>query len=106
MTYVKFALMGFSALGAVLSLVAGVMSAGVHGIIVLVGCLLPVALGGMTLATKKGMPRWASVVSLLGLLVVGMKTSEGEALQNIMMASAAGLVCALILVIKPDKPKA
>lgn len=103
MKYVKFALMGFGLLAAVLALSAKVMDAGVHGVIILVGSLLPVALGVMSLATKKAMPRWASVVSLLGLLVVGMKTSEGKEFQNIMMAAAGGILCALVLAIKPDK---
>jgi len=104
MKFVKFALMGFGVLGAVLSLVYGVMAAGVHGVIVLVGCLLPVAFGAMSIVTKKGMPRWASAVSLVALLVVAMKTTEGDDLQNVMMAATAGMICAIILLIKPDAP--
>jgi len=101
--YVKFALMGFGALAAILGLSASILSFGGHGILVFVCCLVPVGLGAMTLVTKKGMPRWASIVSLVALLVAAMKTSEGSAFENIMMAAAAGMVCALVLAIKPDK---
>lgn len=105
MKFVKFALMASGVLAAVLALSAGVMQAGIHGVIVLAGCLLPVALGGWTLAHNKGMPRWASIFSLLGLLVVGMKTSQSNVLENVMMLAAAGIVCALVLAIRPDRPR-
>ena len=104
MKFVKFALMACGALAAVLALSVGVMQAGIHGVIVLAGCLLPVALGGLTLVQHKGMPRWGSIISLLGLLIVGMKTSEAEVLGNVMMLAVAGMLCALALAIRPDRP--
>jgi hypothetical protein len=104
MKFVKFALMGSGLLAAILAVSAGALRFGGHGIVVLVGCLLPVALGAWTISSKRGMPRAASIVSLLGLLVVGMKTSEGTLFENVMMLAVVGMACALLLAIKPDRP--
>ena len=105
MLYAKYAMMVFGLLGAILSMAYGLLSAGGHGIAVLVGCLLPVALGAFSIVKKTGMPRWASIVSAIGLLLAGMKTREGSDLQNIMLVAFFGMILAIALAIKPDKPK-
>lgn len=102
MKYVKFALMGLGALGAILTVAYGVLSAGVHGVIVIVGCLLPVAFGALSLVKKSGMPRWASIVSAIGLLLAAMKTRSGDDVQNIMVVAFIAFILAVVLAIKPD----
>lgn len=104
MKSVKFAMMGMGVLAAAVALAHGVLSHGAHGVIVLVGCLLPVAFGVMSLARKRGLPRWASILSIICFLVVGMKTTEGD-FQDVMLVVFFATFPAIVLAIKPDKPE-
>ncbi len=103
MKYVKFVLMGFGVIAAALLLSENILSAGGQGIFTLAMCLAPVVLAAWTLVGRHGMPRWASGVSLVAFLIAVMKTTEAP-LDNAMMAAAAGILCALALLIKPDGP--
>ena len=103
--YLKYTVIGLSLVGAVLSLAYNVMKFGVHGVAVLVGCLAPAALAGW-FTVKPPMPRWAAVVSAVSLLVVGMKTSgDDKDIQNIMVASFFAMIAAIVLAIKPERPR-
>ena len=106
MKLIKLIMVGFGLLGAALSVVYKLPSYGTHGMIVLVACLVPVLLGGLGTFVFDSLPRWAAVISALAFIVAAMKTSKGTDLQNIMLASAAGLLVSLILVIRPDRPPA
>ncbi len=106
MKIVKLIMMALGLLGAALSIVYKLPSYGMHGMIVLVACLVPVLLGGLSTFVFNGLPRWAAVISALAFVVAAMKTSKGEELQNIMLAAAAGLLVSVILVIRPDRPRA
>jgi hypothetical protein len=106
MKLVKLFMVGFGLLGAALSIVYKLPSYGTHGLIVLGACLVPVLLGGLGTFVFDSLPRWAAVISALAFVVAAMKTSKGTDLQNIMLASAAGLLVALILVIRPDRSRA
>ena len=108
MKFVKFAMIATSALAAGLALAYDVLSAGGHGIFVLICCLLPGALGAYGTFARQSIPRWAAIVSAVSFLVVGMKTSggpEGSSLENLMMVSFLGLLLAVALSIKPDGAK-
>lgn len=105
MLYVKFALAVFALIGVVLSFVYGLHHVGGHGFLVIGLCALPAVIVSYTVATRRGMPRWGSIVSALGLILVGMKTSGGgDDLENIMMVGAAGALVAIVLAIRPDRP--
>jgi drug/metabolite transporter (DMT)-like permease len=106
MKLVKLFMVGFGLLGAALSIVYKLPSYGTHGMIVLVACLVPVLLGALGTFVLDGMPRWAAVISALAFVIAALKTSKGEELQNIMLASAAGLLVALVLVVRPDRRRA
>ncbi len=104
MRYVKFVMMALAAIGVVLGLVYNLLSAGGQGIFTLVMCATPLVLGVLSEATKKGFPRWMGGVSLVAMLIAAMKTSaEDSVLNNIMMAAFFGMICALVLLIKPEK---
>lgn len=102
MVYVKYVMMLLGVVAIVLGLSAHITAAGGQGIFVLVLCVVPVALGGLSIAQKRGMPRWASIVSAVAFLVIAMKTTEAP-FDNIMMAAAGGLLLAIVLAIKPDR---
>ena len=106
MKIVKFVMMALGLVGAVLALVYKLPSTyGSHGIIVLAACALPVLLGALGTFALSGIPRWASILSAAAFLVAAMKTSSGGSdLQNIMMAAAGGLITALALGVRPDRP--
>lgn len=104
MRYVKFVMMALAAIGVVLGFVYNLLSAGGQGIFTLAMCATPLALGIVSEASKKGFPRWMGGVSLAALLITGMKTSGDDSdLNNIMMAAFFGMICALVLTIKPEK---
>lgn len=107
MRIVKFIMMGLAAVAVVLGLTYDLLSAGGQGIFTLAMAAVPVALGVLSEVTKKGFPRWMGGVSLVSLLLVGMKTSGDDTdLNNVMMAAFFGMVLALVLLIKPEKPVA
>lgn len=106
MKLVKLIMIALGLVGAALSIVYKLPAYGTHGVIVLVACLVPVLLGGLGTFVFDGLPRWAAVISALAFVVAAMKTSKGEELQNIMLAAAAGLLVSLILVLRPDRPRA
>lgn len=105
MKYVKYALMAVGLLGALLCLKFGVLSAGLHGIIVFVACLVPVGLGALGTFVQPGMRRWAAVTSALCFVLVAMKTSggiDGGSLEKIMFAAGIGLLLSIALAAKPE----
>jgi hypothetical protein len=106
MRYVKFAMMGFAALATILSLVYNVFSFGGQGALVFVLCVVPLALGVFGTVVKPTLPRWAAIVSALDFLILGMKTTEGDNWQNVMLAAVAGLLLAVVLAIRPDRAPA
>jgi hypothetical protein len=106
MKVVKLVMIALGLLGAILSLAYKLPSYGVHGMIVVVACLVPVALGALGTFVMRGLPRWGSAISALAFLIVALKTSKGDDLQNIMVAAAAGLLSAVALLIKPDRARA
>jgi len=109
MKFVKFAMIATSLLAVALCFAYDVLSAGSQGVFVLICCLVPGALGAFGTVVRKGIPRWAAIVSVVSFLIVGMKTSgapEGSSLDNLMMVGFLGLLLALVLSIKPDAPAA
>jgi hypothetical protein len=101
----KYVVAAFSALSAVLALSASILAAGGQGIFVLVLCAIPGALAAAGHFVWHGFPRRAAVGSLVSFLLVGLKTSGGDAsLQNVMVVAFFGMIVALALTIKPDKP--
>jgi hypothetical protein len=105
MRVVKYIMMALALVAVILCLVYNVMQYGIHGIAVLVLSLIPLVLGGVSIKMG-GMPRWASAVSMVVFLVIGLKTSgDSTDLQNIMVVGFFGLILALALLIIPDKPK-
>ena len=106
MKIVKLVMMALGLLGAVLSFVYKLPSYGPHGLIVIGACLVPVVLGALGTFVLDGLPRWAAAISAVAFVVAAMKTSKGTDLQNIMMAAAAGVLVALALLVKPDRPRA
>lgn len=106
MRYVKYIMAALGVLGAILALSYDIMGVGVHGVIVLIGALLPAALVGVGQVTKQGFPRSFAVISLIGLLLVSMKTSDGDPLQNVMMGAFFALILAIVRIIKLEPPTA
>jgi hypothetical protein len=106
MTIVKYIMVVLGLLGAILSVAYKLPSYGTHGILVLVACLIPAALGALGTFAFRGMPRWASILSALAFIVAMMKTRQGDDLQNIMLVAAAGFLAAIALAIRPDRPRA
>jgi hypothetical protein len=104
MRYVKFTILGLGALSFVLSISYGALSFGGQGVFLLVTCLLPALLATFGTFVKPTMPRWASFVSALSFLIVGMKTSGGSSdLQNVMLLGFVGLILSLVIAIRPDR---
>ncbi len=102
---VKYGMLGLGAISVLLCLLYNVFQYGVHGVIILVFCLVPTALAGLSIKMG-GMPRWASAVSMVSFWIVGMKTSGNVSdLNNIMMAVFFASFMALALLIAPDRPK-
>jgi len=102
MQYLKFVSAAFGAIATFLCFNYGLHNFGGQGWLTIGLSAAPIALAGLGIM-QKGMPRWASVVSALSFLIVAMKTTQGESLQNIMMAAAGGLIVAIVMAIKPDK---
>lgn len=103
MKIVKYGMMGLGLVGAILALVYKLPSYGTHGIVVLVACLVPVALGALGTFALGGMPRWGSALSALAFLLAAMKTTGSSDFQNIMMVAVVGLLAAIALLIRPDR---
>ncbi|MCA9691596.1 MAG: hypothetical protein KC636_18470 [Myxococcales bacterium] len=101
MKIVKFLMIAFGLLGAILGFSMDILSLE-GGAIVVCASLLPALLGLLGTFVWKGIPRWAAGVSILAFMVVGMKTTE-EPFQDIMLAAFAGMLLAIALTIKPDK---
>jgi hypothetical protein len=102
---VKYGMLGLAGLSVLLCLLYNVFQYGVHGVIILVACLVPTVLAGLSIKMG-GMPRWASAVSMVSFWIVGMKTSGNVSdLNNIMMAAFFASFMALALLISPDRPK-
>ena len=106
MKIVKYGMMGLGALGVILSFVYKLPSYGTHGIMVVVACLVPLVLGALGTFAFTALPRWASALSALAFLIAAMKTTGGSELQNIMMVAVAGLLAAIALLVRPDRPRA
>ena len=105
MRYVKFAMMALAGIGVVLGLVYDLLSAGGQGIFTMAMCATPLVLGIVSEVGKRGFPRWMGGVSLVSMLIVGMKTSGDDSdLNNIMMAAFFGMILAIVLLIKPEQP--
>lgn len=102
MVYVKYAMVILGLIAAVLALVADILAFGAHGVIVLVGCLLPLAFTLIGHFTGNGFPRAYSSLSLIGLLIVGMKTSDVDEFAGAMICSFFGAILAIVLLIKPE----
>ncbi|MBX3156159.1 MAG: hypothetical protein KF773_09180 [Deltaproteobacteria bacterium] len=103
--YLKFAVAGLSLVGVILGFAYKLTSYGGHGIAVLAACIVPAGLTGLFIA-KPPMPRWAAIVSALSLLLAAMKTSGDDTdLNNIMMAAFGGMIAAVVLAIKPERPR-
>ena len=103
MKYLKFVIGGAGILATVLGIANHLLSAGSQGLIVLVAAVLPVALVAFGTVVRATMPRWAAVTSAVSFLLVALKTREGDALQNIMMAAVLGLLAAIALAIRPER---
>ncbi len=103
MAIVKYLMILFGLLAAGLGLSLNILDLE-GGSIVVVASLIPAVLGLLGTFMWKGIPRWAAGLSIVTFLIVGMKTTS-DSFENIMMASFAGLIMAIILTIKPDKPK-
>jgi len=106
MRYVKFAMIAFAAIATILSLMYKAFSYGGQGILVLVLCVIPLALGLFGTVVKPTLPRWAAIVSAFSFLILAMKTTEGDNWQNVMLAAAVGLILAIVLAIRPDRAPA
>ena len=102
MNYLKYAMMMFAALALGLALHLHLASYGAHGAVVLAACALPIALGAITVWTRRGLPRWAAILSAVSFLVAAMKTSH-RPFQNVMMAAVGGLLLAIVLAIKLER---
>ena len=103
MKYVKLTIGIAGILATILSLKYHLLSAGSQGTIVVVASLVPVALVAFGTFARPTMPRWATIVSAVSVLLVAMKTREGEGIKNIMMAAVLGLVVAIALAIRPER---
>lgn len=101
MKVVLYALIGFSILGAVVGLADGLLDFGGQGIFTLMLVLAPAVMGGVAIVRKATFTRAMAGVSLLTLLITGMKTTEG--FESTMMCAAAGIILAIVLLIKPAR---
>ncbi len=102
---VKYAMLGLGALSVLLCLIYNVFQYGTHGTLLFVFCLVPTALGGLSIWLK-GMPRWASAVSMISFLFAGFKSAgDISSLNNIMVAVFLAMILALALLIVPDRAK-
>jgi hypothetical protein len=104
MDKVKYAMMALSAVATVLCFVEGVISAGAHGWILVGACAIPAALGGLSIASGKGLGRGQAIGRLVAFLIAGMKSSGG--LDSIMVTAFFGMLVALVLAIKPERKRA
>ena len=100
MTYVKYALMAFGLIGLILCLVEKLWVVGGQGYFVMALCAIPVGIGGMTIVQKRALDRRLAGTCLAAMGLTAVKTSQG--LDNIMMAAAAGALCAIALIVKPE----
>lgn len=103
MKFVKFTIFALAIVGLILSFTANMLSFGADGAIVLAGCALPAALAAYGTVVRRTMPRWAAAVSAISFLLVGFKTVDSEALDNIMMASFVGMLLAIVLTVRPER---
>lgn len=106
MRAIKWIVFGFSALVVILCIVAKLQTLGGQGIFTLAMAALPAVLviGSQLLGWSFG--RLFAGLSLVGFLIVGMKTSQGDEFSNIMMAAFAGMLVSLVNLIKPEKVSA
>jgi hypothetical protein len=103
MKVVKWLVLAFSALAVILAVSAKLQTLGGQGVFTLVMAALPGALVALSLVLALPFARLFAAVSLVAFLIVGMKTSQADEFQNIMMAAAGGILIALVLLIKPEK---
>jgi hypothetical protein len=103
MKAVKLVILVISLLAVVLGLSAHLQSFGGQGIFTLSLAALPGVLVAASLGLRRPFGRLFAGLSLVSFLLLGMKTSDAEILQNIMMAAFAGVVLALVLLVKPER---
>ncbi len=103
MKVMKWIVLAFSLLAVALALASKLLSLGGQGIFTLVMAALPGCLVAVSLGLGRPFGRLFAGISIVAFLIVCLKTSEGHDYENIMMAAFAGLVVALIVLIKPEK---
>ncbi len=81
-----------------------VLEAGNQGYVLLALCAFPLVQGVLSQLQNVGLRRSQSMANLVAFVVAAMKTREGEAFQNVMMAASVGALFALLLVLKPEPP--
>lgn len=103
MKVVKWIVLGFSLIVVGMGLAAKLSSFGGQGLFTLVMGLLPALLVGAAIGLGRPFGRLFAGLSLVAFLIVGMKTSSSEDLENIMMVAFAGMIASLIPLIRPER---
>jgi hypothetical protein len=116
----KFGILGAGILGVIATVALPVakivpmtmMSAGGHGILVLVGFLVPAVLAGLGAFMWKSLPRWAAgaCIPAFGLTVLkcreGFSPIAGSGMMLALVAGALGIALAIAAIVKPEAPAA
>ena len=103
MRSIKFVIAALSVVCVALGLTVGLQRLGSQGMVTLGAAGVPAVLVGLALALRWPFGRGLAGGALLAFLLVGMKTSEAEPLQNIMMAAFFGMLAAIVLLIRPER---
>jgi hypothetical protein len=103
MQYAKFIVAALSLVCVALGLSVGLQNLGGQGLFTLIASATPLLLVALALASKRRFGRWMGAVSLIAFLIVGMKTSEAESLENVMVAAFFGMLVALVVLIRPER---
>ena len=101
MKYVTFVVIGCALAALALCAQQHIWLYGAQGYMVLGLCTAPLVLIAATWPTRT-VPRWASAISAICLLLAAIKTTNAP-FDNIMMAAALGALTAIALVIKPAR---
>lgn len=96
----NLAMIALGLFGTILATIEKLPAYGLHGMIVMGACLVPVGLGAVGAVTGR-LPRWASAICAISFLIAALKSRGADSLRGIMLAAVAGLLVSLALIIKP-----
>ena len=116
----KFGILGAGVLGVIATVALPavkivpmtMMSAGGHGILVLIGFLVPAVLAGLGAFMWKNLPRWAAgaCIPAFGLAVLkcreGFSPIAGTGMMLALVAGALGIALSIAAIVKPEVPAA